>query len=67
MRKFVGISHRIKRAWLDAILDRLVQTTNEVELRKFLDKHLKAELPGKESRAKTIGIILRIWALRHSC
>ena len=28
----------------------------------FLDKHLKDELPGKESRAKTAGIILRIWS-----
>ncbi len=28
----------------------------------FLDKHLKDELPGKESRAKSAGIILRIWS-----
>ncbi len=62
MRKFVGISQRIKRAWLDAVLDRLVTTTDEKELRKFLDKSLKAELPGKTSRAKAIGILLRIWS-----
>ena len=54
MRKVVGISQKIKRAWLDAVLDRLAQTTDEAELRTFLDKHLKEELPGKESRAKTI-------------
>jgi hypothetical protein len=62
MRKLVGISQKIKRAWLDAVLDRLTQTTDEAELRSFLDKHLKAELPGKESRAKSIGIVLRIWS-----
>jgi hypothetical protein len=62
MRKTVGISQKIKRAWLDAVLDRLVKTTDEAELRTFLDKHLKEELPGKESRAKTAGIILRIWS-----
>jgi hypothetical protein len=62
MRKLVGISQKIKRAWLDAVLDQLVQTTNEVELRTFLDKRLNDELPGKESRAKTAGIILRIWS-----
>lgn len=62
MRKLVGISQKIKRAWLDAVLDRLVQTTDEAELRAFLDKHLKSELPGKESRAKTAGIILRVWS-----
>jgi hypothetical protein len=61
MRKLVGISQKIKRAWLDAMLDQLAKTTDEKELRTFLDKHLKEELPGAESRAKTSGIILRIW------
>jgi hypothetical protein len=62
MRKVVGIDRKIKRAWVDAVIDRLTQTTDEAELRTFLDKHLKDELPGKESRAKTTGIILRIWS-----
>jgi hypothetical protein len=62
MRKIVGISQKIKRAWLDAVLDRLVKTTDEAELRTLLDKHLKEELPGTESRAKASGIILRIWS-----
>ena len=62
MRKVVGISQKIKRAWLDAVLDRLVQTTDEADLRTFLDQHLREELPGTESRAKTSGIILRIWS-----
>lgn len=62
MRKVVGISQKIKRAWLDAVLDRLVKTTDEAELRSFLDQHLKDELPGKESRAKSVGIILSIWS-----
>jgi hypothetical protein len=62
MRKVVGIDRKIKRAWMDAALDRLAQTTGQADLRTFLDKHLKDELPGKESRAKTTGIVLRIWS-----
>jgi hypothetical protein len=62
MRKVVGIDRKIKRAWVDAVLDRLAKTTDEADLRSFLDKHLKDELPGKESRAKTTGIVLRIWS-----
>src|SRR5947209_5227533 len=62
MRKVVGIDRKIKRAWLDAVLDRLVKTTDEAELRTFLDRTLKEELPGKESRAKSAGIVLRIWS-----
>ena len=62
MRKVVGISQKIKRTWLDAVLDRLAQTTDEADLRTFLDHHLREALPGKASRAKTSGIILRIWS-----
>lgn len=62
MRKVVGIDRKIKRVWLDALLDHLAQTTDETDLRSFLDERLKEELPGKESRAKTTGIVLRIWS-----
>ncbi|MCY3016298.1 MAG: hypothetical protein NT171_16620 [Planctomycetota bacterium] len=62
MRKVVGISLKIKRKWLDSTLDRLTKTTDEAELRLFLDKQLKDELPGSEGRAKTAGIVLRIWS-----
>ena len=62
MRTIVGISQKIKRAWLDVVLDRLSQTTDETHLRTFLDQHLQEELPGKASRAKAAGIILRIWS-----
>ncbi|MBK7032426.1 MAG: hypothetical protein IPI24_08105 [Ignavibacteria bacterium] len=62
MRKVVGISQKTRRAWLDAGLDLLVQTTNEAELRELLDKYLIDDLPGKESRAKSAGIVLRIWS-----
>jgi len=62
MRKVVGIDRKIKRAWLDAALDRLAQTTDPADLRTFLDRLLKDELPSKESRAKSTGIILRIWS-----
>src|SRR6516162_9317243 len=62
MRKVVGIDRKIKRAWLDKVLDRLATTNDEKELRAFLDRALKEELPGKESRAKSVGIVLRIWS-----
>lgn len=62
MSQIVGLSQKIKRVWLDAILDRLAATTDAVELRAFLDPLLADELPGPESRAKTSGIILRIWS-----
>lgn len=62
MRNTVGISQRLKRAWLDGLLDRLVHTTEEKELRAFVDQRLRDELPGKEARAKASGIILRIWS-----
>jgi hypothetical protein len=60
--KTVGLSHRLKRAWLDDVLDRLAQTTDENELRAFVDQRLREELPGKDARAKATGIILRIWS-----
>ena len=62
MRQIVGFSQKTKRAWLDAVLDRLAQTTEQGELRKFLDQHLKDDLPGKTSREKSMGIVLRIWS-----
>lgn len=62
MRNTVGISHRLKRAWLDDLLDRLVQTREEKELRAFVDQRLRDELPGKDARAKAAGILLRIWS-----
>lgn len=62
MSQIVGIDRKIKRAWLDAALDRLAQDADEKELRAFLDEHLRPELPGKESRAKAMGIVLKIWS-----
>lgn len=62
MRAVIGFSQKIKRVWMEAILDQLLQTTDTHELRQFLDARLKEDLPGKESRAKAIGILLRIWS-----
>lgn len=61
MRKLVGISLKIRRAWLDALLARVVQTTDEGELRAFLDELLNQDLPGAQVRAKTAGILMRVW------
>ena len=61
MRKLIGISLKIRRAWLDALLARVVQTTDEAELRAFLDELLKPDLTGEQVRAKTAGILMRIW------
>ena len=60
--KTVGLSHRLKRAWLDDVLDCLAETMDENELRAFVDQRLRKELPGKDARAKATGIILRIWS-----
>ena len=62
MKTTVGLSHRLKRAWLDDVLDRLAQTLDEKDLRAFVDQRLREELPGKDARAKASGIILRIWS-----
>jgi hypothetical protein len=62
MRAVIGFSQKIKWVWMEALLDQLLQTTDTHELRQFLDARLKDNLPGKESRAKAIGILLRIWS-----
>ena len=62
MRAVLGIDRKIKRAWLDALLDHLTQTTDHEELRRFLDERLAEELPGHSSRAKSVGIALKIWS-----
>jgi hypothetical protein len=63
--KVVGISQKIRRPWLDFVLDRLAQTRDEKQLRSMLDAHLREDLPGTESRAKAAGIVLRIWVTVH--
>jgi hypothetical protein len=62
MRAVLGIDRKIKRTWLDALLDHTAQTTEQEQLRGFLDERLKDELPGRASRAKSVGIALRIWS-----
>ena len=62
MNHMVGIDRKIKRAWMDVVLDQIAQLATENELRPFLGQYLQEELPGKESRAKSIAIILRIWS-----
>ena len=61
-RAVLGIDRKIKRSWLDALLDHLTQTTDHEELRRFLDERLAAELPGHASRAKSVGIAFKIWS-----
>ncbi|MFI5453817.1 MAG: hypothetical protein ACHRXM_00030 [Isosphaerales bacterium] len=61
MRAVLGIDRKIKRTWLDALLDHMAQTIDEDELRSFLADHLKDDVPGHASRAKSVGIALKIW------
>jgi hypothetical protein len=61
MRAVIGIDRKIKRAWLDVLLDHLAQTTDPKELRRFVDDRLAEELPGAASRTKSVGISLKIW------
>jgi hypothetical protein len=62
MRAVIGIDRKIKRAWLDVLLDHLAKTTEPEELRRFMDDRLAEELPGAASRAKSVGISLKIWS-----
>jgi hypothetical protein len=62
MRAVIGIDRKIRRAWLDALLDHMAQMTEQEQLRSVLDARLKDELPGHASRAKSLGITLRIWS-----
>jgi len=62
MRAVIGIDRKIKRAWLDVLLDHLAQTTDPEELRRLVDERLAEELPGAASRAKSVGISLKIWS-----
>jgi hypothetical protein len=62
MRAVIGIDRKIKRAWLDALLDHMAQSTDPEELRRFLDERLAEELSGHASRAKSVGIALKIWS-----
>lgn len=61
MKRIVGIDRKVKRIWADALLDQLAETTKEKELRSFLSSYLKEDLPSKETRAKAVGIVLKIW------
>ncbi len=62
MRAVLGIDRKIKRTWLDVLLDHLARTTEPEELRRFMDERLAEELPGAASRAKSVGISLKIWS-----
>jgi len=62
MSKPIGISLKIRQEWIDATLARVVETTNVAALRAQLDELLTPELPGTQVRAKTAGILMRIWA-----
>lgn len=62
MRKIVGISQKLRRGWLDELLDCVSQSRDEKSLRAFLDQRLRNELPGVEARAKAAGILVRIWS-----
>ena len=53
MRNTVGISHRLKRAWLDDVLDRLVQTRDEKELRAFVDQRLEGRTSGQRGKGQS--------------
>jgi hypothetical protein len=62
MKKVVGLDRKVKRIWLDAALDHLGLKHGDASLRAFMDEQLKESLPSKESRAKALAIILRIWS-----
>ena len=62
MRKVVGFSQKTKLSWMDSLLDRMSQTRDSSRLQEFLDDVLKEDLPSSTSRAKSAGILLRVWS-----
>jgi hypothetical protein len=62
MRKVVGLDRKLKRIWLDAALDHLGLGRDDESLRAYMDSQLIESLPSKESRAKALAIILRVWS-----
>jgi hypothetical protein len=66
MRAVIGIDRKIKRAWLDAVLDQMARASGPSDLRAFLDQRLRVDLAGPESRRKAIGILLKIWLVRRA-
>lgn len=61
MSAVIGLDRRIKKDWLDATLDRLDKGDSADSVRSYLHDLLADEHPGKSSRTKSIGIIMRIW------
>lgn len=62
MKKVVGLDRKLKRVWLDAALDHLGLGHDDDSLRAFMNEQLIESLPSKESRAKALAIILRVWS-----
>lgn len=63
MRKVIGLDRKIKREWLDGVLDRLATGSTASEARAFLHEILLSTHPGLAARQKTVGILLRTWLL----
>jgi len=61
MTTVVGFDRKIKREWLDALLDRMADEPNEDSVRSFLHRLLQEEHPGETARGKTVTVLMRIW------
>jgi hypothetical protein len=62
MKDVVGISQKIKRMWMDQVLDAVIGGVDESRLRGLLDAEMRDGLPGATARAKRVSIVLRIWS-----
>jgi hypothetical protein len=62
MKKVVGLDRKLKRIWLDVALDYLGLGGDDKSLRNYMDSQLIESLPSKESRAKVLAIVLRVWS-----
>jgi len=63
MRQIVGFDRRIKRHWLDALLDRVLLETEKAKLRAFVNRLLSKDHSGPEARGKTATVLMRTWVL----
>jgi hypothetical protein len=59
--KRVGFDRNIKLEWLDKTAQLLILGENEKNIKNMLDSCLTEEIKGKESRRKSINILMRSW------
>ncbi|MCD8293629.1 MAG: hypothetical protein LUE27_00070 [Clostridia bacterium] len=61
MPKFVGLSKKLKLAWLNRTVELILSETQECDLKKELNEYLKFEIGSAINIRKTREILMRVW------